>query len=130
MCHDRRYHSSVRAAHDVRAEDLRRRPDLRASDAEREAVVARLREHGAAGRLDVDELEERVGAAYAARTHEQLASLLEALPAIPGPVPRRHAQPHPPVASGERRLSDELRVFAGVNLVLVAIWLFSGAGYF
>jgi len=129
MCHDHRHHSSVRATRDLRAEDLRRRPDLRASDAERESVVARLREHGAAGRLDVDELEERIGSAYAARTHGELAWLLEDLPAIRGPVPRVHAGPRPCAAPGERRLADELRVFAGVNLLLVAIWLFSGAGY-
>src|SRR3954454_14126069 len=130
MCHAHRHHRTVRVARDVRAEDFRRRPDLRASDAERETVVARLREHGAAGRLDVDELEERVGAAYAARTHAELACLLEDLPAIGDPVPRVEAAPRPPRAAGQRRLSDELRVFVGVNLLLVAIWLLSGAGYF
>ena len=42
--------------------------DLRASDAEREAAVAHLREHGAAGRLTMDELDDRSARAYAART--------------------------------------------------------------
>jgi hypothetical protein len=130
MCHDHRHHRTVRVARDVRAEDFRRRPDLRASDAEREAVVARLREHGAAGRLDVDELEERVGAAYAARTHGELARLLDDLPALRGPLPQTQGAPRQAVAPGQRRLSDELRVFVGVNLLLVAIWALSGAGYF
>jgi hypothetical protein len=129
MCHDHRHHRTVRVARDVRAEDFRRRPDLRASDAEREAVVARLREHGAAGRLDVDELEERIGAAYAARTHGELARLFDDLPNV-RPVEAMRGQPRRPVQPGQRRLSDELRVFAGVNILLVAIWLFAGAGYF
>ena len=56
-----------------------------------------LREHGAAGRLDVEELEQRVGAAYQARTRGELATLLDDLPrAQPvsaprsGPPLRRH----------------------------------------
>ncbi len=37
-------------------------PELRASDAEREALVSRLREQCAAGRLTIDELAERSAA--------------------------------------------------------------------
>jgi hypothetical protein len=125
MCHHRSYHSPVGAARDLEAEDLRRRPDLRASDAEREAVVARLREHGAAGRLDVVELEERIGAAYAAKTRGELVWLLEDLPALGTPTPVRRTPSRHAQGSG-----DELRVFAGVSLLLCAIWLVSGAGYF
>ena len=43
-------------------------PAHRASDAEREAVAERLRRAAAEGRLDADELEERVGRAYGAQT--------------------------------------------------------------
>ena len=39
--------------------------ELRASDAERERVVAFLREHALLGRLTDDELEDRIGLAYA-----------------------------------------------------------------
>src|SRR5687768_13325219 len=78
-CHHRSHRPSS-APHPV-AEDLSRGPDVRASDAEREGVVARLREHAAAGRLDVDELEGRVGAAYGARTRGDLAALVADLPA-------------------------------------------------
>src|SRR5919206_178586 len=42
--------------------------EMRVSDREREAVAEQLREHAAEGRLDPDELEERLTAAYAART--------------------------------------------------------------
>jgi hypothetical protein len=50
-------------------------PELRASDAEREQVAEALRSHAAEGRLDPDELDHRLGAAYAARTHGDLAVL-------------------------------------------------------
>ncbi|WP_327236460.1 DUF1707 domain-containing protein [Streptomyces sp. NBC_01317] len=56
-------------------------PETRASDAERERVAERLREAVAEGRLDMDEFEERLGAALQARTHGELAPLVRDLPA-------------------------------------------------
>jgi uncharacterized protein DUF1707 len=53
---------------------------VRASDAEREAVVAQLHEALGDGRLDLDETEERVAAAYAARHRSDLPPLLSDLP--------------------------------------------------
>jgi hypothetical protein len=50
-------------------------PALRASDADRERVAELLRDAGGDGRLDLEELDERLHAAYAARTHEELARL-------------------------------------------------------
>lgn len=108
-------------------DDLRRRPEVRASDAEREAVVVRLREHAAAGRLDVDELEGRVGAAYGAGTRGDLAALLADLPADARPAPA------PGPAPAVQRCDDvaqHLRAFVLVNLLLVAIWAATGAGSF
>lgn len=58
-------------------------PALRASDADRDQVVARLQHHYAVGRLTLPELEERVAAAYGARTHEQLDALSNDLPREP-----------------------------------------------
>ncbi len=49
-----------------------RRPALRASDADRERVVDILRHAAGEGRLDVEELAERVNAAYAIRTLAEL----------------------------------------------------------
>ena len=129
MCHSGRHPAAGRVVRAQAADDFLARPDLRASDAEREAVVARLRLHGEAGRLDVDELEERVGAAYAARTHRDLAWLLRDLPAVAAPA--RPARPaRAPVCAPSRGLSDDVRTFAGVSLLLVAIWLLAGAGVF
>ena len=50
-------------------------PDLRASDADREAAVERLRVAALEGRLDADELESRLAEAYGARTCSELATL-------------------------------------------------------
>ena len=55
-------------------------PAIRASDAEREAVAARLRRAAGEGRLEPDELEERLGAAFAARTRDELVPLVADLP--------------------------------------------------
>jgi hypothetical protein len=55
---------------------------VRASDAEREAVVERLRVATAEGRLTFGELTERTEAAYMAATHGELAPLTADLPAV------------------------------------------------
>jgi hypothetical protein len=98
-------------------------PAQRASDAERDAVADRLRAAAAEGRLDPDELDERVGQAYSARTHAELASLTTDLPA---PLPK----PQPP--GSPWRSDDFRRRLAGFiipNLICNAIWLATGAGY-
>jgi hypothetical protein len=74
-------------------------PDLRASDAERERTVKHLRDHALAGRLTVEELDERSARAYAAVTVSQLAELVADLPAPavePRPVPQRAPDVGPP----------------------------------
>jgi len=62
--------------------------ELRASDAERERVVAFLREHALLGRLTDDELEERIGLAYAAVTVGDLETLIADLPRASDPRSR------------------------------------------
>jgi hypothetical protein len=62
---------------------MSRYASLRASDADRDAVVERLREAAGEGRLEPDELEERVGSALRARTYGQLARLVADLPRSP-----------------------------------------------
>jgi hypothetical protein len=55
-------------------------PNVRASDADRERIVEQLRQHTADGRLTMDEFEQRMSAAYAARTYGELAELTRDLP--------------------------------------------------
>ena len=60
---------------------------IRASDADRDRVTARLQEHFAAGRLTRDELDERIAAVLHARTFGELRPPLADLPE-PVPAPR------------------------------------------
>jgi hypothetical protein len=54
---------------------------MRASDADRDAVVSDLSEHFQAGRLTAGEFDERTGQALTARTWGELAELVADLPA-------------------------------------------------
>jgi Domain of unknown function (DUF1707) len=57
-----------------------RRSALRASDADREQVAERLRNAAAEGRLLAEELEDRLEAAFAARTYGELSAVVSDLP--------------------------------------------------
>jgi Flp pilus assembly protein TadB len=59
---------------------MRRNELLRASDADRDAVTDRLRRAAGEGRLETEELEERVDAALRARTYGELGRLVSDLP--------------------------------------------------
>jgi hypothetical protein len=70
------------------SEHERQAPSLRAADHDRDAVAEILREQHLAGRLDTDELQERIGRCYAAKTYAELDAVLADLPAeisTPGP---------------------------------------------
>lgn len=70
-------------------------PATRASDAEREQVVAELREHSAQGRLTLEEFSQRVDEAYAAKTVAELEAVKRELPVIaatPAARPRRKSR--------------------------------------
>ena len=54
--------------------------DTRVSDADREAVAARLREHYAAGRLSLDEFQDRLDAVYRAQVAGELNMVTDGLP--------------------------------------------------
>jgi Flp pilus assembly protein TadB len=68
---------------------------IRVGDDDRERVVELLRRHAVAGRLDADELEERLERAYAARYGAELQAVLAELPsAAERPHrPARHTRP-------------------------------------
>lgn len=54
--------------------------NIRVSDADRDRIVERLREHYADGRLTSDELDERVSAALSAKTYGDLRAIMTDLP--------------------------------------------------
>jgi len=107
---------------------------LRASDADREAVVEQLRHHGAVGRLSVDELTGRIEAALEAKTLAQLDSLLVDLP--PDGPPLQHPVAPRDAGAAPFRAWRSPTVLAGatqllvVNLLCVAAWAAGGEGNF
>jgi hypothetical protein len=87
--------------------------DIRCSDAERERVVSFLREHALAGRLNDDELEERIGLAYAAVTVGDLERLIGDLPRSQPPAQRWSRPP------ARRREPTPALIAAGIALLVV-----------
>lgn len=63
-----------------------RQPEIRISDADRDAVVAQLRMHCTEGRITLDEFSDRVGEVYNARTPTDLDRVLRDLP-VPWSAP-------------------------------------------
>jgi hypothetical protein len=98
--------------------------NLRVGESERDRAVAELREHMVAGRLTTEELEQRIGAAYAAGTRSELAAVAVDLPI--SPVARQRALSEHQ-AHLRRRLLQEGGGAGGVSLICVVIWIASGA---
>ena len=105
---------------------------IRASDAERDQAARRLRDHAVAGRLTTEELDERSGRVFAARTLGELDDLFHDLPRERGRSPRArraHARPAA-VARTAPRCSRSLKLATAsvVALVLLQglIWMLIG----
>src|SRR5213592_4778243 len=81
-------------------------PDLRASDADRDHVVGVLRRHAEAGRLTVDELDERCSAALSAVTVGDLRALVRDLPTEPPAAPPARK---PPKLPGKHHFAETWR---------------------
>jgi len=103
---------------------------IRISDADREHVAARLREHFAQGRLSSDELDERISAALTAKTIGDVRPIMADLPE-PAPVAPRARQSPPwavrrgPVHRGGPRLLPLVILALIVALVIPgANWVF------
>jgi hypothetical protein len=97
---------------------------LRVADADREQLVEELREHALAGRLSSEEMEERIGSAYRARTRADLDALRADLPVSSTSVAlalrKRKGQLR-------RRLVQEAGGSFGVSAICVGVWLAVGA---
>jgi hypothetical protein len=97
---------------------------LRVGDAERQQAVTALGEHFAAGRLDQQEFDTRIQAAYAARTRVDLRDLFGDLPE---PAPFRPAADPSAVGWQDGRAArDHRRPPFPVIPVLAAIAIFVG----
>jgi hypothetical protein len=95
--------------------------DIRVADADRDRAVDRLRRAAAEGRLEPDELEERVEAALASRTETELTALTSDLPSE-----KRRRRRRRRVAEFHRHRS----VYVAVSAGMVVLWALTGFGYF
>lgn len=77
----------------VHADPVAARADLRAGDAERDAVAQRLASHFAAGRLSEAEFEGRAARAARGATTGELAALESDLPPLRGDAPEGRRRP-------------------------------------
>lgn len=108
-------------------------PSIRASDADRERVVEILRQHTAEGRITAEEFDERMEAAYEARTLGALAELTTDLPVDLAEHTRRQtelARIARPRKTLSKRVREDVSGFASLGIVLTVIWALSGGGYF
>ena len=91
-------------------------PQLRASDADREATAERLRTAAMEGRLDPYELDERLSAVYGARLCSELEGLTaDVTPPAPSPAPTQR----PVFVQPASRTNG----FAIASLVLGLVWM-------
>jgi hypothetical protein len=99
-------------------------PAIRASDEDREQLIAELNEHTVAGRLSTDDLEARLQAAYTAQTTGELQALRRDLPVTARQRALNHAARRSHLT---RRMIQESGGSLGVFGVCTVIWLASGA---
>ena len=108
--------------------------DLRVSDQDREQAASEIREHYAAGRLDDDELSDRLEAIYGARTEGELREVRRDLPALPVSVAAQQAAQRAELAERRHQLQRRLLQQTGGGLtpflICTFIWASSGASGF
>lgn len=111
---------------------------MRAGDGDRQATADRLQNALAEGRLDLDEYDERLQRAYAAKTYAELDALLADLPgaapvhrsgvAVPGPslsaVEGQAARPH----ATRRWLVETWDSYGAVVGITTTVWLITVLG--
>jgi hypothetical protein len=101
---------------------------MRASDADRDAVISDLGEHFQAGRLTADELDERTGQALTARTMGELSELLADLPGgrPAAQIPASGFPTGRPVPSPARVAPPFMAGLGGLVLVAVVLAVATG----
>jgi hypothetical protein len=106
---------------EIAAPEGRGRDEIGASDAEREQVIGTLKAAFVQGMLAKDEFDQRLGQAFAARTHAELAALTADFPvnlvAAPPPKPVR--------AEGEKPVLRPVQAFAVVTALYAGVWAFA-----
>jgi hypothetical protein len=99
-------------------------PEMRAGDADRDQVIARLRDAFAEGRLTQSEFDDRMNQAHQAKTIGDLAPLTADLPTSPP------AHINTPTEMERSRKSRDLRAawgaWVGVGVLMIVIWFATG----
>ena len=103
-------------------------------DANRDATVAQLREHYAAGRLSLDEFQDRLDAVYRAQTTRELGMVTDSLPhegvvisteapwtSYPGGYPLNVAEMRAAMARAGRRITLALGVVTAGSLLVLTL---------
>jgi Domain of unknown function (DUF1707) len=106
-----------------------RTPDVRASDAERERTAETLHAAAGDGRLTLDELEERLTAAYAARYRHELPALTADLPA-PAPEDTGRLSPWSRVTALPPAFLVHVAIVAVLATTLLVRWAVLGTPWF
>jgi hypothetical protein len=105
-----------------------------ATDADRDAAAGQLREHYAAGRLSLDEFQDRLDAVYRAQTARELGAVTDGLPHVgvvipagapwgsyPGGYPLNVAKMRAAVARAGRRIMVAFGVVTAGSLLLLTL---------
>jgi Domain of unknown function (DUF1707) len=82
-------------------------PAYRVSDQEREQAAQEIREHFAAGRLSEEEMSDRLGSAYRAKTDLELSAIRADLPMLPATPAQQKAEVAQRRAHLQRRLLQQ-----------------------
>ena len=102
-------------------------PHLRAADADRTAVAEILGRHMSAGRLTMDEYDERLARAYTAKTYGELDQITADLPSTdvaprPAAAPAAPAAPAAHAPGGWDADPHSWRSWLTTSLIVLVIW--------
>jgi hypothetical protein len=102
-------------------------PHLRAADADRTAVAEILGRHMSAGRLTMDEYDERLSRAYAAKTYGELDEITADLPSTglaprPAPAPAAATPAAACAPAGWHSDPHSWRSWVTTSLIVLTIW--------
>jgi hypothetical protein len=103
---------------------------MRASDADRDAVVGALKDAYTAGRLDLEEFDERSTAAYTGKTWGELRELTRDLPEtadLGADLPKPPLPPAPKLDADRVLPAQQHRASRGTRIApILALWIIVG----
>jgi hypothetical protein len=95
---------------------------MRISDADRNGVIDRLQQATSEGRLDLDELDDRIASALVARTWSDVDPLVDDLPVADEPEPQGDDEEPPTASSPAVRAGSLATLGAGAVAAAASFW--------